>query len=167
MVTRDPVDPTLNLQIGAQSSQGMELGLTLHPGFGWTVGGNLAVLDAQYDRFNVASGSAVIAYGGNTPPNVPEVVANAWTAYLFPGNVEVGALLRYVGEVQANHANTLQLPEYATLDLFAGYTYKRVEFGLRARNVLDKDYALWSVGDGAQALLGQPLSIEGSVRVRF
>ena len=167
IVTRDPVDPTLNQQIGKQSSQGIELALALRPVKEWKLGGNVAVLDAEYDRFNVASGRTVVSYSDNTPPNVPQVVANAWTSYLLPGGLQIGAMARYVGEVQANNANTLQLPDYATLDLFATYWFKRVEFGLRARNVLDKEYALWSVGDGAQALLGAPLSIEGSIRVRF
>jgi iron complex outermembrane receptor protein len=168
IVTKDPMDPTLNQQIGEQSSRGIELQLDLRPATGWSVGGNVALLDAQYDTFNVASGGKTISYSDNTPPNVPQVVANAWTAYRLPWlNLQVGALVRYVGEVQANNANTLQLPDYTTLDLFAIYRYKQVEFGLRARNVLDEEYALWSAGDGVQVLLGAPVSVEGSIRFRF
>ncbi|MFO1501095.1 MAG: TonB-dependent receptor [Verrucomicrobiota bacterium] len=167
IVTRDPVDSSRNLQIGKQSSQGLELGLSLQPVPEWTLGGNLVLLDAHYDTFNIASGTTVISYADNTPPNVPEVVANVWTNYRLPFGLELGALVRYVGETQANNANTIPLPDYSTLDLFAGYSYQRVQLGVRARNVLDRQYALWSSGDGAQVLLGAPLSIEGSIRVRF
>ncbi|HWQ93859.1 MAG TPA: TonB-dependent siderophore receptor, partial [Clostridia bacterium] len=167
IVTRDPADSERNLQIGEQSSYGVELGLALRPVRSWTWGANVAVLDAEFDEFNVASGNEVNSYTGNTPPNVPEVVANLWTSYRLPWNIEVGALVRYVGEVEANNANTIQLPDYVTLDLFASYRYKQVEFGLRARNVLDEEYSAWSVGDGAQVLLGAPLSVEGSICFRF
>lgn len=167
IVTRDPVTPTQSVQIGAQSSSGIELSLAARPVSAWSVGGNVALVEAQYDTYNVASGPTAVSYRDHTPPNVPGVVANLWTAYRFPGNVTAGASTRYVGEVQANNANTLQLPEYATLDLFASYRYRQAEFTLRARNVLDEAYSAWSVGDGAQVLLGAPLTIEGSVLIRF
>jgi iron complex outermembrane receptor protein len=166
-VTRDPVNPTQSIQIGAQSSHGIELSLAALPTADWSVGGNLAVLEAQYDTFNVVAGTTAISYEGNTPPNVPEVVANLWTAYRLPWNFTLGASARYIHEVQANNANTLQLPAYVTLDLFATYRYRQAEFTLRARNVLDEEYSAWSVGDGAQVLLGTPLAIEGSILIRF
>ena len=167
IVTSNPANPTTNLQIGEQSSHGVEFGLALNPVNEWRVGGNIAALDATYDVFNVKSGATTLSYAGNRPSNVPEIVANVWTTYRFPCNVELGSSLRYVDQVQANNANTLKLPSYATLDLFATYYYKRAEFTVRVRNALDEQYALWSVGDGVQALLGEPLSVEGSVRLRF
>lgn len=167
IVTRDPADSSRNQQIGEQTSHGIELSLVAHPSKRWEIGGNLAVLDAQFEEFNIATGGRVVAYAGNTPPNVPEVVANAWTSYSLPWNISVGALVRYVGAAQANNANTLEMPDYVTLDLFSTYRYKSLEVGLRVRNVLDREYSAWSVGDGAQMLLGAPLSVEGSLTYRF
>lgn len=164
IVTRDPADPSKSLQIGEQSSRGVELGLALQPVNAWTVGGNVALVDAQYETFMTA---AAVSYADNTPPNVPGLVANVWTSYRLPWNIELGGIIRWVGEAQADNANTLPLPGYSTLDLSLTYRYKRAEFSVRARNVLDKEYSQWSIGDGAQVLLGEPLAIEGSVYYRF
>jgi len=44
------------------------------------VWGNVAYVDAHYADFDFIGGS----FSGNTPPNVPRVVANAGTSYRLP-----------------------------------------------------------------------------------
>src|SRR3546814_4313630 len=49
LVTRDPNDPSLRVQVGSQSSRGLELTVGVELARGWRVDYNGAILDARYD----------------------------------------------------------------------------------------------------------------------
>lgn len=151
---------------GRQNSNGVELSLAVRPAPRWNLWGNFAYTRARYADFNFAGGS----FSGNTPPNVPAVVANAGAAYRMnlPAPVEFGASVRHVGDRYNTDANTVKLLAYTVGDVYANVDVQKTRLTFRVRNVTDKKYAIW--GDPFypdQILLGAPRSYELSANIKF
>ena len=161
MATQDPKNTSLTVLVGQQSARGLELALGLQPTREWSLQGNVALVDAQYDDF-MQSG---VSLAGKTPTNTPRVVANLWTSYAISPQWSINAGLRHVGKVYANAANTQTWGAYTLLDLGASYQINRsATLIARVRNVTDKIYAS-SVG--TMAYLGAPRTADVTLRLRF
>lgn len=167
MLTRDTSDPNTVQQIGKQSSQGMELALALRPTRQWSIDANVALIDAQFDRFADSAGGVSISRKGNRPQDVPEVLANAWIMYrpLEPLRIGVGA--HFVGARWADRANTVNMEEYVTVDAVLAYTYSSGEVSIHGRNLNDTLYANRSYNNGSQVLLGESRAWEVIWRMNF
>jgi iron complex outermembrane receptor protein len=151
---------------GEQRSRGTELALGLRPDRWWTLRGNLAYTNAEYRNYTFAGGS----YSGNTPPNVPKIVANAEVIYRTATSwpVEIGTSLRHVGERYHSDANTVKLLAYTVADAFVAVDLPKARIAFRVRNLTDEKYAAWSdpfYPD--QILLGAPRSYEITASLRF
>lgn len=161
IATQDPNQPSQTLLVGQQSSRGVELALGLQPTRAWSVQGNVALVDAQYDDFTQGG----ISLAGKTPTNTPRVVANLWTSYRASPQWQFNAGLRHVGKVYADAANTQTWSAYTLLDLGASYQWSRnTTVVARVRNVTDKVYA---ANVGTMAYLGAPRTADVTLRVRF
>jgi iron complex outermembrane receptor protein len=164
LLSRDPENPAIPLQIGQQSSKGIELGLAAEPAKGLTIAANAAFLRARYDEFRDAAG---ISYEGNKVTGVPERTANIWAAYRFQPSWQIGAGARYVGERQSNNSNTASLPSYTVLDAILNYDVTRnTAVSLGIRNLANRDYALSGSGN-VRWLLGEPRTAQLTVRTVF
>ncbi|WP_418903831.1 TonB-dependent receptor [Comamonas odontotermitis] len=161
IATQDPNQPSQTLLVGQQSSRGVELAMGLQPTRAWSVQGNVALVDAQYDDFTQGG----ISLAGKTPTNTPRVVANLWTSYHAGPQWQFNAGLRHVGRVYADAANTQTWSAYTLLDLGASYQWSRnATVVARVRNVTDKVYA---ANVGTMAYLGAPRTADVTLRVRF
>lgn len=158
-------------QIGAQVSQGAEIALAFAPSSDWRVDTNLAYTwKAEYEDFfeNVGTAAApiMLSRAGNTPPNVPKIVANLFVAKDFgPWQVTTG--LRHVGEREANNNNGIQMDAYTTLDASIGYRWDQFSTTLRGRNLTDEAYSEWANASGLVQRLSQPRSAEIDFRFKF
>jgi iron complex outermembrane receptor protein len=152
---------------GQQQSRGIEIAAAIRPTSAWKFWGNFAYVDARYADYVFAGGS----FSGNTPPNVPRIVANAGASYRFATAlpVELGASVRHVGNRFNTDANTVTLDAYTVADayvfvdipksVFQAVDQTRLTF--RVRNLTDRRYAIW--GDPFypdQILLGTPRTYE-------
>ncbi|MCS3897666.1 iron complex outermembrane receptor protein [Bradyrhizobium japonicum USDA 38] len=164
---------TLNIA-GRQESKGVELAAAVRPIDPLRVWGNIAYVDARYADYNFVGGS----FSGNTPPNVPRVVANAGASYRFftPWPVELGITGRYVGDRYNTDANVVTMKAYTVADVYAFVDIPKTVFnavdqarlGFRVRNITDKRYAIW--GDPFypdQILLGAPRTYEISAAFKW
>ena len=157
---------TLNIA-GQENSRGVEIAGAIRPATAWKFWGNFAYVDARYADYDFAGGS----FSGNTPPNVPRIVANAGASYRFDTRlpVELGMSARYVGSRFNSHSNTAIMDAYTVADayvfvdipkyVFPAVDQTRVTF--RVRNLFDRRYAIW--GDPFypdQILLGAPRTYE-------
>jgi len=165
----DPSNPSagLALQIGQQSSRGVEgtIGLALNDG--WRVDANLALLRARYDNNSQVVGGKVVSYNGNVPVNVPQQVSNVWLTWDFAPNWSVYGGVQIVGAMYSDLANTQLRPGYNVVN--GGIRWKpddRTTVAFRVYNLFDKVYAVTSNGTG-QWLLGMPRTAELSVNVKF
>ena len=157
---------TLNIA-GQENAKGVEIAGAIKPTTAWKFWGNFAFVNARYADYDFAGGS----YSGNTPPNVPAVVANAGASYRFDTRlpVEIGMSARYVGDRYNSDANTVIMNAYTVADayvfvdipkyFFPAVDQTRVTF--RVRNLFNREYAVW--GDPFypdQILLGAPRTYE-------
>ena len=157
----------INSQIGAQVSQGAEWTLGVSLTEGWRLGANLAwTWTAEYAEFNQNLGDGVISRTGNTPPNVPEIVAGVFASREW-GPWSAAASLYHVGEREANANNGIQLPAYTKLD--ASFTRRWQQFSatMRGRNLTDETYAQSAGGGGLMWRLADPRSVELGLRYEF
>ncbi|MDA9545766.1 ligand-gated channel protein [Bradyrhizobium sp. CCBAU 45321] len=159
---------------GRQESKGIELAASIRPIEPLRLWGNIAYVDARYADYNFAGGS----FSGNTPPNVPRIVANAGASYRFftPWPVELGITGRHVGDRYNTDANVVTMKAYTVADVYAFVDIPKTAFNavdqarltFRVRNITDKRYAIW--GDPFypdQILLGAPRTYEISAAFKW
>lgn len=159
---------------GRQESKGVELAASVRPIEPLRLWGNIAYVDARYADYNFAGGS----FSGNTPPNVPRIVANAGASWRFftPWPVEIGITGRHVGDRYNTDANVVTMKAYTVADVYAFVDIPKTVFNavdqarltFRVRNIADKRYAIW--GDPFypdQILLGAPRTYEISAAFKW
>lgn len=166
ILSRDAAVPALTVNSGKQSSRGVELSARWRATRQLRLGGNVAVVDAQFDHL-IEAGN--VSRAGNLPPNVAKRIANLWLDYqLADAPLKFGAGIYHTGDRYANTANTIQLRRYTTADLYATWRMQSGELSLRVRNAGDKVYASWSGANAnSQVILGAPRSAELSYRLQF
>ncbi len=139
--------------------------------------GNIALLESKYEDFVDTDG---VVFTGKTPPNTPKVVANAGASYRFETRwpVEVGGVVRYVGDRFNNDDNLVVMDAYTIGDLYAFVDIAKKDlpwqsldlarFMFRVRNVTDRRYAIWAdSGYPDQILLGAPRTYELSAAFKW
>ena len=152
---------------GTLGSKGAEWAIALRPEPAWQLWANLAYTRAHYEDYVFTGGS----FSGNTPPNVPTIIANLGGSYRFDGAwpVEVGASVRRVGDRFHSDANTVRLLGYTLVDAQAALQLRpSTRLTLHLRNLTDRDHAAWAdpfYPD--QVLIGAPRSVELSLQVAF
>lgn len=166
LTTADPADATRTIQIGAQSSRGVELSMVARPAERWLVEANVAVLNARYDTFFEATTSRA----GNLPPNVPEMVVNLGATFRPWQRVETGAWLTRVGERTADTTATVLQPAYTLLDPFVRLALGRhADLTVRVRNATNERYVEWATRafGVTNVYFGEPRRAIVSLRVRL
>lgn len=168
LLTRDADDPSMRVQVGEQSSRGLEASLSLALAPGWTIDANATMLRAKYDDFSESVGGAAVSRAGNVPPNVPQRLANLWLSWNFqPGWTAMGGL-RYVGKRYADSANTIELPSYTTTDLALRWDVnKDTAITARGFNIFDRAYFTTAYYTNTQWLYGPSRRFELTLNHRF
>jgi iron complex outermembrane receptor protein len=164
---------TLNIA-GRQESKGVELAGSIRPIEPLRLWGNIAYVDARYADYDFVGGS----FSGNTPPNVPRIVANAGASWRFRTSwpIELGIVGRHVGDRTNSDANTVTMNAYTVGDVYAFVDIPKTLFHavdqarltFRVRNFTDKRYAIW--GDPFypdQILFGAPRTYEVSAAFKW
>ncbi|WP_423195579.1 MULTISPECIES: TonB-dependent receptor [unclassified Cupriavidus] len=168
LLSRDPLNPTVTQQVGAQSSRGLEASASVELLRGLRLDINGTVLRARFDDFNEAVNGVLISRAGNVPTSVPQQAANAWLTWNVLPQWTAAAGLRYVGGRYADNANRVRVPGYTTVDTALSWRVTRqAALTLRIYNLLNRDYAESFSNGGQQWLLGRPRSAELSANFYF
>lgn len=168
LLTRDPANVGQSIQVGRQSSRGLEATFSVTPTADWKLEGNLALVRARYDDFAEASGGKLVSRDGNTPTDVPKRMANLFANYRVAADWTVIAGLHHVGERNADIANTLKMPSYTTTDLALRWQLdKATTLTARGYNIFDKHYAQTAYYNQTQWLLGADRRAELTVNHSF
>jgi iron complex outermembrane receptor protein len=168
LVTRDVSDPTKSVQVGEQSSQGIEATVGLEFAANWRIDANVAMLRARYEDFSESVNGVAVSRNGNVPTDVPERLANAWLSWRFLPDWTASAGLRYVGKRYGDRANTLELPAYTTTDLALQWKPRRdLTLSLRGFNVFDKHYVETVYYNQTQWFQGPGRRVELTAAYRF
>ena len=164
------ISQTASVNVGRQSSKGVELDAAFRVTDAWRIQGNVTFLSAKFDEFNQLSGGNLVSRNGNRPFEVPQAVGNLWSIYRVPTPIpfDVGAAWRYVGDRYMDAANSIRLHSYMTADAWVTVPYKQFWITLRGRNLLDKTYGIFGSNFYPdQVLIGAPRTFELSVMGRF
>lgn len=155
LLSTDPLNPTLQQQVGQQSSDGIEASLALQLPLDLQLSANAAWVRAKYDTF--ASGDT--NYSGNRPVDVPRRSANLWLSKDFDRQFSIGAGVRYVDTRYGDNANTVEVPNYTVVDAnLDWHVQPDLTLGLQLNNLFDRQYATTTGNNGRQWYLGQPRS---------
>lgn len=168
LLSRDTLDPTVRIQVGQQSSTGLEGTVAVAFAPGWQLDANAAILRAKFDDFNDSVGGVAVSRSGKVPPNVAERLANVWLSWNFKPDWTASSGLRYVGKRYADNANTLTMPAYTTTDLALQWKASRdTTLTLRGFNVFDKQYFTTAYYSGTQWFNGPGRRVELTANHRF
>jgi len=155
LLTTDPSDSTRTLQVGEQSSNGLEASLDLQLPHRWQLQANASVVRAQYDTFNDEG----VSRKGNRPTDVPRRTANLWLSKAITDDVNAGAGVRYVDSRYADTANNVEVPSYTVVDATVSWkALPKTTLGLRLNNLFDRQYAVSQYNGGQQWIMGEPRS---------
>ncbi|MCQ8119727.1 TonB-dependent receptor [Methylomonas rosea] len=146
----DPGDRNRQLPIGAQSSGGVEANIGVQLTDEWSVQGNMAYVDAQYDKFLQTVGTSTVSRKGNRPTNVAKWVANAWLTWDFDADWQWNFGSRYVGDRFVDTANLIKAPAYAVFDTQLSWKFNpKATVTARVKNLSDEQYVEWGSGGNA------------------
>ncbi|MDR7334960.1 TonB-dependent receptor [Roseateles asaccharophilus] len=168
ILSRDPLNPNVQQQIGQQSSEGLEATLELALTDTLRLEANAARLRARFDDFQEIVGGSLVSRNGNTPTGVPETTANVWLRWNFLPAWTAAAGARHIGPRQVDTANTRQITSYTVADAtLAWQAMPDLRLNLQVFNLFNRDYALSTSNSGNQWLLGRPRGFELAAHVRF
>lgn len=168
LLTTDPQSPDNTLQVGQQSSDGVEASLDLQLPLAWTLQANAAFVKAKYDDFDQAVNGLSVSRNGNRPVDVPRRTANLWLDKAIGSTLSAGAGLRYVDSRYADVANTQKIPAYTVADAAISWkVLNNTTLGLQLKNLFDRQYASSQYNEGQQWILGEPRSFYLTADVDF
>nr|RNJ67895.1 MAG: TonB-dependent siderophore receptor [Leptolyngbya sp. IPPAS B-1204] len=159
----DPVDPdNFSIQTGEQRSRGIEFDVVGEP-----LPGLRLIAGYAYTDSIITEGTPDVE--GNQRDNVPEHQANLWAVYeIQSGALEglgLGAGLFFVGDRPGDSQNTFTLPSYLLTNAVVYYRRDRWRVQLNVDNLFDVTY--YTEPRGIGVLVGEPLTIRGTVAVTF
>lgn len=165
VLSRDQNDARLTVNNGRQSSRGVELSADWRVTPQFTLSGNVAMLNARFDSLTEADGASRV---GNTPPNVPERVANLYANYRLadlPMNLFVG--LNHTGKIYTDNANQIRINSHTTVDAAISYRIQPALLTFRVRNLTDRLYAYYGGRATSQVLLAPGRTYELGATFEF
>lgn len=172
ILTRDEFNPDKVLQVGQQSSRGIEASLGLQLTDTLRYDGNIALLEARFDEFSepppsgFPAGTPAVDRSGNRPPNVPEQVVNSWLTWAFLPKWEAYAGVQWIGSIYNDNANAVKRPSSTVVNLGVSYEVtENSEIALRGFNVFDEKYA--TGGGSNEWQLAPPRSAELSYCIKY
>lgn len=165
ILTRDPINPAVVFQGGAQRSRGFELSLNLPVTPELSVAASGTLLDAEYLELIEAGGGN---RAGNRPQNVPEQLADLVVTY-SPKSLPITVVgsIRHNGDFYTETANVTKVNAFTTFDASVSWNAAFGTLTLRGRNLTDEFYADWSGYASGLVFVGAPRSVELSFSKRF
>ncbi|MEH1838004.1 MAG: TonB-dependent siderophore receptor [Nostoc sp.] len=163
VLTSDPIDSNYLIQVGEQTSKGIELDIVGQLTPGWNVIATYGYTDARVTRDNDLP-------VGSRLQNVAENTASLWTTYeLQKGNFKglgFGLGLYYVGDRPGEIDKSLTLPSYFRTDAALFYKQDNWRVGLNFKNLFDINYYVETQGREV-VYPGAPFTVIGSVSFTF
>jgi len=160
----DPIDPNFVIPVGDVRSRGVELDIA------GQITDNFRVILAYTHLFEAEIIDGEPDLEGNRFLNSPRNSLGLYGEYEFTqgalNGLSLGAGLVYVGERAGDTANSFTVPSFVRVDLGAAYQVENWTFRLTIDNLFDERFIV-SASDRARLPQGAPLSVTGSVSVRF
>ncbi|SHN42098.1 TonB-dependent siderophore receptor [Chitinophaga sp. CF418] len=162
----EPGNPDKMIQIGEETSKGVELDVTGRITDNWDLTLAYAFNDATISK----SGKSDSALVGRQKPNAPKHQGNIWTKYTIPSGpvkgLGVGAGANFVTERNVSLNTKQTLPGYVLVNAAAYYQVNKVRLQVNFNNVTNKTY--WVGGyDYIRLFPGAPRSWQATISYTF
>ena len=152
------------VQDGLVRYQGLEFNAAVSPARGWTLGGSLMLLDADYRRTNSSK-------DGNRVAGAPRQVVALQASYDLPQvpGLTLGVDGKWVGRTHLKSSGSLAVPAYFVLNAGASYLTRMsghpLTLRLRIDNLAGRKYWYAQGEDGL--LVGAPRTVSLNARFDF
>ena len=164
IATGDPDNPDFSIPVGEVRSRGIELDVVGRLAPGWNLIASYGHTDAEVTEDNFYE-------PGTRFTNVPRNTASLWSTYeIQSGGLQglgFGAGLFFVGERPGDLDSSFELPSYVRTDAALFYRRDNWRAALNVKNLFDIDYIESSEGFREYVNPGEPLTVVGSISVRF
>ena len=170
LLVPDPLDSLRRVQVGQQSSRGVELSGGVAMPARVRVDANLALLRARYDDFTEIVGGVLRSWSGNRPTGIPARTANVWVAWTPLTNWQLQSGVRFLGERFLDNANTTTTPSVTLVDATVRRRLTpRISADLRVSNLFDEFYlqGVSGVPVPVRARQGAPRTVELTLDLGF
>ncbi len=162
-------DPILGpIPAGAQTVQGIELGLSRRFTDNWIVLGSISFLDSEIDSGTTTGGNPA----GASLPLIPKWSGNLFTSYRFSSGLILGGGAQYSDEVARRDNNAPAVPRSMPaswlFNLLASYPVsKNVTLRFNIANIFDREFLQSFNNNGARFAPGAPRSYLLSADFKF
>jgi catecholate siderophore receptor len=173
----DPADPTRQINVGRQRTNGLELAANGRLPGRWDVSAGYAFLDAKMVESLAFSSTtqepvAAIPALGKVAALTPRHSAFLWAmknlGEFAGGKLRLGGGLNYMAQRYTSLTNEVTLPAYVTADLAGSYDTGRYEVAMNLKNVTDRTYYISAHGSNDNLILpGPPRQLQVTLRARF
>ncbi len=169
----DPTNPTRQINVGTQRTNGLELTASGRLPSRRVVSAGYAYLDGRMTKSLATSTStqlptAAIAAQGKEPALTPRHSAFVWAMKDLGHGLRLGGGVSYVGERFTSLTNLVTLPASTTLDAALQYTVGHWALDVNVKNLADRKYYASSHGSNDNLILpGSPRAVQVTLRTQF
>lgn len=140
----------LSRNAGKSFSKGAEAEIVIRPFIGFSVGGSVSYVDAQYTEFTPDLNKMAVNYNGKHLPYVPRNTYSLYANYVYKLNLEyvkairLNAVLQGNGKLYWNDANTQAESDYHLLNSQIAFELPWLEIEFWGKNILNEKYHPYS-----------------------
>jgi catecholate siderophore receptor len=171
----DPANPALQINVGTQRTNGLELTASGRLPGKWDISAGYALLDGKmvHSVATTASLQIPVVVGGvsalgKTAALTPRNSAFLWLMKDLGQGFSAGGGANYVGDHFTSLTNLVTVPSYLTVDLAANYKTKRYEIGVNLKNFTNKKHIISAHGSNDNLIVpGPPRQLQMALKYRF
>ncbi|MGP1692492.1 MAG: TonB-dependent receptor [Giesbergeria sp.] len=169
----DPANPSRQINVGTQRTNGLELTANGRLPGGWDVSAGYAWLDGRMTRSlarltSVELPQQTVSAQGQVAALTPRNSAFLWTMKDVGPGLRLGGGVNYVGARFASLSNLVTLPAYTTLDAALQYAHGLWELDVNVKNVTNRKHYVSAHGSHDNLILpGSPRALQVTLRRHF
>lgn len=169
----DPSNPTRQINVGVQRTNGLELTLNGRLPQQWDVSAGYAFLDASMVKSLARVTSTQlptqsVAVQGKVAALAPRHSAFVWAMKNLGNGLRVGGGVQHVDSRFTSVSNLVQLPAYTTLDAALQYTVGTWGLDVNLKNLTNRAYYVSSHGSHDNLIVpGSPRTLHITLRHQF
>ncbi|MBU0746436.1 MAG: TonB-dependent siderophore receptor [Gammaproteobacteria bacterium] len=169
----DPANPSRQINVGTQRTNGLELTTNGRLPGRWDVSAGYAWLDSRMMKSLATTGSlqsptVAVPAQGKVAALTPRNSAFLWAMKDMGHGLRVGGGVNYVGARFTSLTNLVTLPNYTTLDAALQYTLGRWDVDVNIKNLTNRKYYVSAHGSNDNLILpGSPRALQVTLRTHF
>ncbi|MDP3230060.1 MAG: TonB-dependent siderophore receptor [Acidovorax sp.] len=169
----DPANPSRQINVGTQRTNGLELTTNGRLPGRWDVSAGYAWLDGRMTKSLATTGSlqsptVAVPAQGKVAALTPRNSAFLWAMKDLGHGLRVGGGVNYVGARFTSLTNLVTLPAYTTLDAAVQYTLAQWDVNVNIKNLANRKYNVSAHGSNDNLILpGSPRTLQVTLRTHF